>query len=131
MSEGYGRVLEAISRVMASLDRLERRINELAESIDSIALTIYLQCFSDRVGGLKKVARLGVPAGLSFIAWDKRGKVYAARARVVCTYDDAKWLSERALSITETLEAEEVIPVLVCSRYKGPEPPADVKVILC
>ena len=124
-------MLEAISRVMASLDRLERRINELAESIDSIALTIYLQCFSDRVGGLKKVARLGVPAGLSFIAWDKRGKVYAARARVVCTYDDAKWLSERALSITETLEAEEVIPVLVCSRYKGPEPPADVKVILC
>lgn len=131
MSEGYGRVLEAISRVMASLDRLERRIDELAESIDSLALTIYLQCFSDQVGGLEKVARLGVPAGLSFVAWDKRGKVYVARARVVCTYDDAKWLSERALSVTEILEAKEVVPVLICSKYKGPEPPADVKVVLC
>ncbi len=131
MSEGYGRVLEAISRVMASLDRLERRIEELAESIEALALTIYLQCFSDRIGGLERVTRIGVPAGLSFVAWGSDGKVYLARARVVCSHDDARWLSERAPSVAGALEAEEVVPVLLCSKYKGPEPPADVRVILC
>lgn len=130
-AEGYGRVLEAVSRVMATLDRIERRIGELAEALDALALTVYLQCFSERVGGLKKVSRLGIPSGLSFIAWDGEGRVYAARARVVCTYDDARWLAERIPSLAGVLEAGEVVPVLVCSKYKGPQPPGEVRVILC
>lgn len=131
MPEGYGRVLEAISRVMASLSRLERRIEELAESIEALALTIYLQCFTDRISGLEKVTRVGVPAGLSFVAWSSDGKVYLALARVVCTYDDARRLSEKAPSISGALEAGEAIPVLLCSKYKGPKPPEGVRVILC
>lgn len=129
MSEG--RVLEAVSRVMAALDRLERRVEALSEALDSLAITIYLQCLADHVGGFERVSRLGVPAGLSFIAWGRDGVVYAGRARVVCTYEDAEWILSRAPSVAGLVGATDVVPLLVCSRYKGPEPPQGVRVVLC
>lgn len=134
MSEG--RVLEALSRVMAAIDRLERRIEEVRESIEALAATVYLSCASERLGGFAEVRRRGLPAGLTAVARAGDGTVYVIKTATVCTWEDAARLSKLAVHVAAVAGVEPaggggVVGVLACGKYEGGEPPEGVRVILC
>ncbi|MEB3816638.1 MAG: hypothetical protein LRS46_01670 [Desulfurococcales archaeon] len=126
-----GRILEALSRIMARLDGIERRIEEVNRALQHFASTVYIQCALERLGG--KVLRSGLPSHIDGIIL-RNNKIYIIKSKILSSYNDAEELKRitphiAALVLDE--EEKEVIPVLVTSKYVGESAPEGVNIIIC
>ena len=126
-----GKILEAISRVIARIDGLERRLEDLRRDITSLAATVYAQCLLERRGP-GKIMRVGLPRQVDaiLIAGDK---AYVALLRPVATRDEADRIKRIAPHVAALagVEAASIVPTIVTGRYLGGEPPEGVDVIVC
>jgi spore germination protein GerM len=125
----FGKVLEMLSRVLAAIDGIRRSIDELDESINSLASTIYASCFLERIGE-GKVIRSGLPSTISFLV-ETKDKLFVVRAKVVSTYEDAVKVKEAIKNLLYIPEGKEIVPTLITSRYKSHDIPSDVNVMIC
>jgi len=125
-----GRILEMMSRVLASLDGIRRSIDEIGEAVDALASTIYVSCLLERYGK-GKVVRSGLPAAVSFIIETEK-EIFVVKAKVVSSYEDAMKVRDVAEKLFPPGSTEKsVVPTLVTSKYKSHDVPADVNVIIC
>lgn len=126
-----GKILEAISRVIARIDGLERRLEDLRRDIASLAATVYAQCLLEQRGP-GKIMRAGLPGQVDAILVVGE-KAYVALLRPVTTRDDADRIRRIASHVAALagVEATSIVPTIVTGRYLGGEPPEGVEVIVC
>jgi len=128
---GYGRVLEAISRVIARIDELTRLIEDLRRDLEGLASTVYAQCLIERVGG-GRLIRSGLPRGVNAVLI-RGDEAIVALLKPRATSADAERLARIAPHAVAVLglEVGKVSPVLVAGVYEGGAPPPDVRVVVC
>ncbi len=126
-----GRILEALSRVIARLDALERRIDDLERDLEAFASTVYAQCASEYLGS--KLTRAGLPSGVDAIARTEKA-FYIIKFKIRASRSDAEKLERIAPHVAALMglaeEGLEYVPLIVTSRFEG-EPPSSVRVIVC
>ncbi len=124
-----GKILEMLSRVLGSLDGIRRSIDNLEESLNTLAITIYASCATEKFENAK-IIRSGLPSGVSFLI-ELKDKIYAARTRIVSTYEDAIKIREIVERFFPKVEGKEIIPMLITSKYKSHDVPSDVDILIC
>ncbi len=126
-----GMILEALSRVIARLDALDRRIEDLKKDLEAFASTVYTQCASEYLNS--KLTRTGLPAGVDAIAKTEKA-LYIIKFKIRASRIDAEKLERVAPHVAALTglaeESLEYVPLIVTSRFEG-EPPPSVRVIIC
>ena len=124
-----GRILEGLSRIMAAIDALSRSIERLEESLEALASSVYVDCVVSKIGK-GRIIRSGLPPSISFII-ETEDKLYFVASKIISGYDDAKKLVEIIERLAMHSTDKPVEGVLATSRYKGPDSPEGVRVIIC